>query len=45
MEVTLTNLYFYLTNVVISGICGSSVFQYNEASDDRLLPKSSTDTC
>jgi hypothetical protein len=31
--------------VIISGVCGDSIFQYSETCDDRLLPESSTDTC
>lgn len=39
LNVTLMNA------VIISGVCGDSIFQYSETCDDRLLPKSSTDTC
>lgn len=39
LNVTLMNA------VIFSGVCGDSIFQYSETCDDRLLPKSSTDTC
>jgi hypothetical protein len=37
-KLTFINLYFCCMNVIVSGICGSSIFQCSEANDDRVLP-------
>jgi hypothetical protein len=39
LNVTLMNA------VIVSGVCGDSIFQYSETYDDRLLPESNTVTC